>query len=97
MTRRGQAFWKKTVNEFDSSGLEQREFCEQQGLRLGTFQKWLYKLRSGEPSRLVRVAAVGGGEIDSGLELRLARGVALRFNAEVEPTYVAALVSALDA
>jgi hypothetical protein len=44
--RRGRDHWAGVVNEFEGSGLTQREFCEKRGLKFTAFRNWVYRLRS---------------------------------------------------
>jgi hypothetical protein len=37
--------WRDIIDEFRHSGLTQAEFCQQRGLSLGTFRKYLYGSR----------------------------------------------------
>ncbi|WP_407667523.1 IS66 family insertion sequence element accessory protein TnpA, partial [Myxococcus dinghuensis] len=37
--------WPKWVEEFEASGLQQKEFVAKHDLSLGTLQYWLYKKR----------------------------------------------------
>lgn len=38
--------WKQKIEEYEKSGLLQREWCKAQGISLGTFQYRLKKVRS---------------------------------------------------
>ena len=101
--RRGRAFWVKLISEFESNGGESHAaFADRHGVRLTTFRAWLYRLRMQEEPRAKRavrvlpVTVVGGGL--SGRDLSIdCNGVALRFAADTDPSYVAALVVALRA
>ena len=43
--RRGREFWTEVVGKFESSGLTQRDYCEQNGLPINAFRNWLYQVR----------------------------------------------------
>jgi len=99
MQRRGRKFWRKVVDEYEaSSGETHAEFAARHRVEKTTFERWLYLLRGErvvrEKVRMLPVqVAVGHGdqhvlvELDGGLGLRVAVGT--------DPSYVAALVTAL--
>ena len=37
--------WVQRIADWQSSGLSQQAFCQQQGLAISTFQNWLRKIR----------------------------------------------------
>ena len=39
------------IEKYFESGLQQRTFCDQINMNLGTFQKWLYYYRKDNPNR----------------------------------------------
>lgn len=51
-------FWKKLIAEYErSSGITQVEFAKANGVKLSTFQRWLYKTRKesvGDLSKEIR-------------------------------------------
>ena len=102
--RRGRAFWAKLISEFESNGGDERHaaFADRHGARLTTFRAWLYRLRTQRAPRVknavrvLPVTVVGAGL--SGRDLSIeCNGLALRFGADTNPSYVAALVVALRA
>jgi hypothetical protein len=102
--RQGRAFWAKLISEFESNGGGESHaaFAARNGVRLTTFRTWLYRLRMQEAPRAKRavrvlpVTVVGSGL--SGRDLSIdCNGLALRFAADTDPSYVAALVVALRA
>ena len=102
--RQGREFWAKLISEFESN--DEREphaaFATRHGVRLTTFRTWLYRLRMQEAPRAKRVVRVLPvtvvGADRSSRELSIdCNGVALRFGADIDPSYVAALVVALRA
>jgi hypothetical protein len=102
--RQGRGFWAKVISEFESNGGRESHaaFAERHGVRLTTFRTWLYRLRiqgAARAKRAVRVLPVTVVGADrSGHDLSInCNGVALRFGADTDPSYVAALVVALRA
>jgi hypothetical protein len=94
--------WLRIAEEFEASGLTQREFAQRRGLRLSTLQSWVYRRRRqvgavAEPAvRLLPVQvsrAPVSGEI--ALEVIIANGVRLRVSPGTDVDYVARLVAAL--
>jgi len=43
--RRGREFWAGVVAEYEGSGQSHDGFCLSRGLEVGTFRRWLYRLR----------------------------------------------------
>lgn len=102
--RQGRAFWAKLISEFESNGGGESHaaFADRHGVRLTTFRTWLYRLRmQGAPRakravRVLPVTVVGADPSSRDLSIDC-NGVALRFGADTDPSYVAALVVALRA
>jgi hypothetical protein len=94
--------WVRIAEQFEQSGLTQKQFAQQQGLTLSTVQSWIYRRRrqaSRSPVPPVRLLPV---EVSStpvpdmrGLEIVTPRGVRLRVPAGTDVDYVAGLVAAL--
>lgn len=64
---------KRVVEEFSASGLTRREFCNQRGIALTTFDYWRQQLRS--KPRLVKVdVARPEAAAQQSFTLRLANG-----------------------
>lgn len=42
--RRGEAEWRAILSAFAGSGLNQKTFCEREGLSVSTFQYWKRRL-----------------------------------------------------
>lgn len=100
MERKPRAFWEQLIAEFEESGGQHRAFARRAGVKLGTFQHWLYRLRrerAGQPVRLlpVRVAEASAPAGGPGVELAAA-GVVLRFQPGVDARFVARLVVELE-
>ena len=60
------------MEEFHSSGLTRREFCNQRGIALTTFDYWRSQFRS--KPRLVKVEVARRGSGGQSFTLRLANG-----------------------
>ena len=93
---------EELVAKYRASGLTQREFAQQHGVKLGTFQQWVYRPRSPHP--LTRRKKLAFQEVSItevpflngwAAELQLPRGVALRLNAHASAEWVGALVQKL--
>jgi transposase len=104
MTKRSEKpEWVRVAEEYEESGLTQREFAQRRGMTLSTLQSWVYRRRRQEgaavaqPVRLlpvqVTMAPVVSGS-DS-LEVLTASGERVRFAAGTDVEYVARLVAAL--
>jgi hypothetical protein len=63
---------RRVVEEFLSSGLTRREFCNQRGIALTTFDYWRGQFRS--KPRLVKVEVARGEAAGKSFTLRLANG-----------------------
>ena len=94
--------WVRIAEQFEQSGLTQKQFAQQQGLRLSTVQSWIYRRRRQAsrgpvpPVRLLPVEVSSTPVAESGsLEVITARGVRLRVPAGADVDYVARLVAAL--
>jgi hypothetical protein len=95
--RRSRDAWAETVARFERSGLTQVAFCRRERVTLGTFRAWLYRLRAEGAGAagpgFLEVEAVAPQE--AGCVVRVA-GAEIGFSAAPEPSYLAALVSALE-
>jgi hypothetical protein len=91
------------VQEFEGSGLTQREFCEKRGLKFTAFRNWVYRLRrTGQvrPGRKRR----GGGFVQivaaapkPNVMCKLQLGRTELFFSELPPTaYLAELLRLMD-
>ncbi|GEN13413.1 hypothetical protein SAMN05443572_1203 [Myxococcus fulvus] len=93
--------WFQVAEAFEASGLTQKEFSAQRGLRLSTLQSWVYRRRRQRPQKApavrllpVAVSAVAP-QSPALLEVVLASGAKVRFPASADVDYVARLVTAL--
>ena len=101
--RRGRGFWTKLIEEFEGSqGSEtHEEFAARRGVEMTTFQRWLYALRKEHRRRAppavrllpVRIEGMHG---EPTLSVELGGGLGLRVQVGTDPSYVAALVAALQ-
>ncbi len=55
--RRGKTYWYRHIEMQLGSGLTQTDYCELEGLKLGTFRTWVYRYRD-EESGLERISFV---------------------------------------
>jgi hypothetical protein len=96
--------WVRVAEEYEASGLTQREFAERRGMTLSTLQSWVYRRRRQEsapmvqPVRLLPVQ-VTAAVVESGsnrLEVLTASGERVSFAVGTDVEYVARLVAALE-
>src|SRR5687768_7547820 len=95
--------WLRVAEEFEASGLTQREFAGRRGLRLSTLQSWVYRRRrqvsaAAEPPVRLLPVQVGSAPAPEAvaLEVSTASGVRVRFSSGADVDYVARLVAALE-
>ncbi len=93
---------EELVAKYHASGLTQREFAQQHGLKLGTFQQWVYRPHAaprtarGKKSAFQEVSLTEVPFLNGwAAELQLPRGVALRLNTQASAEWVGALVQKL--
>jgi len=96
--------WVRVAEEYEASGLTQREFAERRGMTLSTLQSWVYRRRRQESAPVVQsvrllpvqvtVAPVERGS--STLEVLTASGERVSFAVGTDVRYVARLVAALE-
>jgi hypothetical protein len=72
--------WQEILAQYRQSGMGMREFCEQEGLTLRTFEEWYRRLRRSEPSKgcFVEVKPVSPGTGPWAVEVEFPNGVRLR-------------------
>lgn len=95
--------WVRVAEEYEASGLTQREFAERRGMTLSTLQSWVYRRRRQEgalvaqPVRLLPVQVTEAPEErgSDSLEVRTASGQRVHFAVGTDVEYVARLVAAL--
>ncbi|MFY2560012.1 IS66 family insertion sequence element accessory protein TnpA [Corallococcus terminator] len=93
----------RVAEEFEASGLTQREFAGRRGLRLSTVQSWVYRHRRQvstkvEPAvRLLPVQVSREPAFEAlALEVIGSAGARVRFAPGTDVDYVARLVAALE-
>jgi hypothetical protein len=93
---------EKLIVKYRASGLAQREFAQEQGIKVGTLRQWIYRPRS--PLPMARGKKFGFQEVSISevpflngwaAELQLPRGVALRLNSNASVEWIGALVQKL--
>ena len=93
--------WWRVAEAFEASGLTQKDFSAQRGVRLSTLQSRVYRRRRQQPGkaatvRLLPVEVAGVSQPSTALlEVELASGARLRFASGTDVEYVARLVAAL--
>lgn len=95
--------WVRIAEQFEHSGLTQKQFAQQQGLPLSSVQSWIYRRRrqvaapSAPPMRLlpVEVAAPAVSSVGK-VEVLTASGARVSFAMGTDVSYVARLVVALE-
>lgn len=98
----------KLVSEYETSGLQQKEFCAKHDVSLNTLQYWVYKRskRSGSdsgpsakflPVELVPSPALSARreQSKSGVTVELPSGVRVHLSSDVPARYVAELLAGL--
>ncbi|NMO14142.1 IS66 family insertion sequence element accessory protein TnpB [Pyxidicoccus fallax] len=94
--------WLRVAEEFEASGLTQREFAGRRGLRLSTLQSWVYRRRrqgsagAEPPVRLLpaQVSSALAASAPGSVEV-VVGGVRVPVSPDADVDYVARLVAAL--
>lgn len=107
--RRTRDDWQALAREHKRSSLGVSEFARARGIRPRTFAWWLWKLGTDRASpkkrgparrqavRMLPVSVLTRSTPEPGARLELAVGeLSLRFTAETDPSYIAALVRRLQ-
>jgi hypothetical protein len=78
--RRSAAEWRGIIERYRQSGMGMKEFCAQEGLRVGTFEQWYRRTRSAAPRRgqFVEVQPLPALAGPWAVEVELPSGVRLR-------------------
>jgi hypothetical protein len=107
MHRPGPEEWKRLIQEYAQSGLQQKEFVAKHDLSLGTFQYWLYKRGKSDskfdgnssprflPVQVVASPASKTRGAQQVVEAALLSGTILRFVVGTDTQYLAELFAAL--
>jgi transposase len=96
--------WVRVAEEYEASGLKQREFAERRSMTLSTLQSWVYRRRRQEkapvlePVRLLPVQVRAAPEVSGSdtLEVHTTSGERVSFAVGTDVEYVARLVAALE-
>ena len=72
--------WSGIIARYRQSGMGMKEFCEQEGLTLRTFEEWYRRVRKGETRKgqFVEVKAPSMATSPWAVEVALPNGVRLR-------------------
>lgn len=108
MRRPGPDEWLKLVSEYETSGLQQKDFCAKHDVSLNTLQYWLYRRpkksgsESGPTTKFLPVEVVPspalaarGQQPTSGVMVELPSGVRIHLSSDVPARYVAELLAGL--
>lgn len=96
------------MSEYETSGLQQKEFCAKHDLSLSTLQYWLYRRpkksgsESGPATKFLPIEVVPspalvarGQHAASGVMVELPSGVRVHLSSDVPARYVAELLAGL--
>ena len=72
--------WSGIITRYRQSGMGMKAFCEQEGLRLGTFEEWYRRVRRSETGKgqFVEMKAPSVAASPWAVEVELPNGVRLR-------------------
>jgi hypothetical protein len=94
--------WQRLIEQFEQSGLTQKQFAQQHQVPLSTLQSWLYRRRRqagpglSVPVRLLPVEVSAPAKAFSGrVEVLAPGGTRVSFEVGTDVDYVAHLVAAL--
>jgi len=97
----GREYWRSVIEKWSSSGLSQRQFCEESGISLSTFCYWRRRLRedaeTGPASRFipVEIKPPRRGTALSCYEVRLESGARIRVPFDFESDSLVRLIDLL--
>ena len=88
---------RQVVEQYTASGLSQRDFSEQTGIKLSTLGRYLRREgRSDAPQQLVRVKLQSPAEPDTGFVLMLGNGRRIASGWEFSDTALAKLIGIVE-
>lgn len=88
---------RQVVEQYTASGLSQREFSQQAGIKLSTLGRYVRRERRGEaPQQLVRVKIEAPVEPDTGFVLMLGNGRRIGSGWEFSETALAKLIRVVE-
>jgi hypothetical protein len=78
--QRSAAQWSEIIARYRQSGMGRRQFCEEEGVTLRTFENWYRRLRRSETSKgkFVEIPAPVGTAGPWAVEVEFPTGVRLR-------------------
>ena len=78
--QRSAAQWSEIIARYRQSGLGSRQFCEEEGLTLRTFEKWQRRLRRSETrkGKFIEVSSPVSARGPWAVEVEFPTGVRLR-------------------
>jgi hypothetical protein len=87
----------QVVQEYTASGLSQREFSQQTGIKLSTLGRYVRReRRSDGPQQLVRVKVEAAAEPDTGFVVMLGNGRRIASGWEFSDTALAKLIRVVE-
>ena len=88
---------RQIVDQYTASGLSQREFSQQTGIKLSTLGRYVRREgRSDAPQQLVRVKLEAPAEPDTGFVLMLGNGRRIASGWEFSDTALAKLIRVVE-
>ena len=88
---------QQVVQQYQASGLSQREFSQQAGIKLSTLGRYVRQARSSEaPQQLVRVNVQAPAEPDTGFVLMLGNGRRIASGWKFSDTALAKLIRVVE-
>ena len=88
---------RQVVQQYTASGLSQREFSEQSGIKLSTLGRYVRQAgRSDAPQQLVRVNVQAPSEPDTGFVLMLGNGRRIASGWEFSDTALSKLIRVVE-
>ncbi len=101
--RRKRAQWAKLMAEYEASGMNHKEFCDQHKLQINTFKSWRCSLNKkrinpdeSSEIKMVQVCAEPAPANKSLLRFCFPNGLELKIDVGTPPAYVASLIQALS-
>jgi hypothetical protein len=97
MARRNAEEVRQVVEQFTASGLSQREFSQQTGIKLSTLGRYVRReARRDAPQQLMRVKLEVAAEPDTGFVLMLGNGRRIASGWEFSGTALAKLIRVVE-
>jgi hypothetical protein len=91
------AFWQRRIEEYRSSGLSRRVFCERKGIKKSSLDYWFTRIRKERAeSGLVEVKVYAGTTPLTWLELIVADKYRVHLHRDFDPELLVAVLKALE-